>query len=645
MSPLAVLSLLACALLAPAGPLAAATAPAHGNPFFDPATITGASIDESQIRATITVDPAAPAGTPDTFTTLSAGFAEAHRLVAAGTPTRLRIAAGNYAESITGLNWRGGSARDTLLVVEGAAPGAVRWTGADRIPDSAWEDLGGGLFRARGVATFGHFSPHWGTPGLIGHRAEMLWIDGAPLRPVILEEHTIAGMGDWKANQVTYTFTGLLDPAATLRPGEFGVVESPERGGPALYIRLKPGASPLGRRVETTARAVLLDLAGKHQLVLRNLAFEKVANNLRPVASLRRGGAVFLGQGAQNILLEDVSIRWTSAVGLDLSGRDWTIRRSAFDFNGMSGLDGNRIENLVLEDSSTHANGWRALLGGRNSWFVGGAKMHEARRHLVRGHRAFANVVPGFWYDIDCGFVHMEDCVMWGNTRSLFWELSREPFFARRMVLAAARTARPARADAVAAAFHVLNTGDTLLRDSILWSDEARALAAAHWYVRDDAHARRTKPEPGVQRIENTLLVAGPRTDFLLMENNGICLPGGDRAHPLYPKFSYVGKNNVFFHPARAEPFHFVEKSWARRETDLAAWAASGRESGARWLDPRLRDPAVGDFRLAPDSPLAARAAEWPSIALDPAELAALRRFLVWTGWDTAASTADFVEP
>ena len=295
----------------------------------NPPEAVGARIDEGAVRATVVVDP------KGSVRTLGEGFAQAYQSVRKGIPTRLLIRPGTYREAVLGLDWSKGKAADTLLVVEGR--GKVVWTGADVFPLGSWAKVGP-LYRHPWPYRWGNFAYSWSAKGLIGHRSEMVFVDGEPLMPRILERYETEGIvqDPAKPGEVGYRFLGRRDPDAVLGPGEFGVVERPE-DEPALFLRPKENLAP--NAIEVSVRRNLLDLRGKGRVVLRNVAFTGAANDDADFGADNAIRFAIAGdRRSHDVLIDRCKVLWSAQTGLHIDGDRWTIRDSEFSFKGGSGV-------------------------------------------------------------------------------------------------------------------------------------------------------------------------------------------------------------------------------------------------------------------------------------------------------------------
>lgn len=596
----------------------AAAAPA----FSRPELITGAKIDEAAVQTTLHVQPGR-----GPHRTLKSAFDAAHRLLVQGTPVRIKIAPGAYREAVLGLDWRQGKAAETTLIVEGAK--GVVWTGSDVFPLAGWTK-DGGILSHPWPHKFGNFAWSWGPKRLIGHRTELAFMDGRPLMPRILERWEITGIKQDPAvvNQVDYRFAEKLDPAKVLQEGEFGVYELDENG-PRVFVRPHAGKGAGPQQIELAVRDRLLDMDGKHNLVLRGIVFQHCANSDREYGYINPvtfGGQ--RGRPSRNVLIDNCQFLWNSGTGLSLMGQDWTIRNSRFNYNGFSGIATGISRNVLWEDNETSFNVWRAWRGGEIGYFTGGFKAHEIIGHRIEGHTALGNTTMGAWWDVHCKDLFVSDMVLVDNSVNLQYELSAGPFVADRLLMAGGRGG-----DGM---IHMWG-GPSRLTNSILWTNyQGGGDTVLYGYrtgERDDPHSRMELVPVALQEVSSCLFVGGPNVKgFAMMDDSR--KPASRAAVPA----TYLGTNNVFWHPDM-ENFHAAWVGDTARKPgeaqDIAEWMKAGhwQEKGARRLDPRLTNPAEGDFRFAPGSPLYGQRSKWPQVKLTAAQRKAMAEFFAWSGF------------
>jgi hypothetical protein len=462
-------------LFAHAALCAADSRPAFATPDYV-ATTELPSLDEASIRQTLHVAaPAAgaarPAGKRDgssarPFTSILAAREALHAHLRAGTPVRLRIAPGLYREDLRPLlTFRpedGETVRDTLLVVEGATPGAVvisgsvEKTGAHDFAPATWSpvpDQPGLLVRDwpfEGHVDPGPWIDSYGyalLPGLM-QRSEQIWIDDQPLRQVLVEEyrwHDPDGRrgyadrgtgkgGDEKNQPGKLLFTRALasdvaSVAPLLAPDSFAVFTdpaSPEALRGKVFVRLPEGRSAADlRKIEVglwkgRPWSPLLAVRGKNNFVLRNLVFQHATTG--PLSA-----AVAIN-GARNFLIEDCEFSRNVASGLTVSQSSVGIlRRVTARDNGSNGFgfgDGSR--QILVEDSTIAFNNIRGAWSTWTAWHASGSKSGGVSNITFRRLVSIGNYANGLWFDVYCRDILVEHSLFLGNRRmGVMFELTR----------------------------------------------------------------------------------------------------------------------------------------------------------------------------------------------------------------------------
>jgi hypothetical protein len=604
----------------------------------------GAHIDESKVVTVVRVDPShAAAGDDQPGTreapvrTIRAGLRLALEKLRAGVPTKLSLAAGIYRED-AGVVIFEGAARETLFVIEGAPDGRTIWSGSDEWPGATWEDIGAGVFARSWPHAFGHYTPEWGVKNYLGQRAEMMFLDGHPLRQRLIEVYDYTAKGnavEFERVKQAYRLREVLDPRAALTPGTFGVAERDDSGKWANRIFARPENPDAFRRgrVEVAVRRQLVAFGDKENLVLRNLVFQHAAS-MQPPREPSQPVVFFDRASYQNVLIENCRFEWNAGHGLSLANSaaeprslHFTLRDCAADYNGFSGISGGTARTL-WERNRTNFNNWRGFMGDQTSWWIGGVKLHNTEDHVVRGHESIGNLAPGFWYDVQCERIHMEDTVTALNTRGVFFELSNGLF-----TLVRALSVRNSNKS-----LNVSVVADYTVRDSIFYDDSGGAqghkgeptpVISSQWYERKDEHARQRPLRTGLVRYEGNVIAGGSRQAALI----GELVPG--QLGGVFADYRYEGRNNLYFLPGREEQrvFFYSPKDWSREAVTPAEWLARSNETGGRWLDPGFRDPEALDFRPREDSPLLREEERLPLRQISPARLSEAKAFFRWIGY------------
>ncbi|MDX2066569.1 MAG: hypothetical protein SFX74_12590 [Fimbriimonadaceae bacterium] len=583
--------------------------------------VTGAQIDESRVHATIEVSPK-PGD-------LRRGLTAARANLERGVATRVVFSAGTYRESVLDLRWDTGPVRDTPLILEGR--GRVVLSGSDEIPMAQWRREGDCLVRDW-PHRWGNFAYSWGPKGQIGHRSEMLFVDGKPAYPRILEQYRVTGVEQNPDvnQQVRYEYERTHDPKTHLQPGEFGVIEGREQPA-AIWYRLRPGEGERALQLEVSTRRQLLDLAGKHRLVVRNLTFTHVANddrdfgNLTPLTLTRSGVA-----RPEHVLIDRCRFDWNATTGFKMAGRHWTIRDSTFNHNGYSGISGDATENALWQRNFTNFNVWRAWRAGELGYFTGGFKLHELDGQRIEGHTAIGNCTMGAWWDVHCRHVAVRDLVAIGNACNVQFELSGGPLLGERWLVAGGKSGD--------GQVRFWEAGPTTLRRVILASNHPGSgntvLYGYRWFGRNDPHSRMRELVPGDNRVERSVLWAGEHVPHYAMIDD-IREPAIRAAAPM----PYTGVGNTFWHPKHAD----LPRRWIRDEARKdqfgeralreGAFLASAqyRETGAVRQDPQFEDPDRYDYRFKVGSPLYGERGEYLQFRLLPKARQEWEAFTAWS--------------
>lgn len=610
--------------------LVAMAAAARADDRTDAAAATGAQIDLGSVRATVHVAAdAAPGGDGSEnrpFNTLEAGLRAATTTLSRGMPTRVLVHPGVYREGELRPDLGDGEAARTLLVIEGVDPERCVISGSDEYPAGDWTDLGDGLFSHPWPHRWGHFTYRWGPPQPMGHRREMVFVNGRMLRQVAIERYDYEGHKLSVDGQTTlaWTYRESLDPAEALTPGTFGVAE---RQG-LLYVRVADPASFRSSRVEAAARRRLLVFENKENLAIRRLTFQHAANDYR---HFRADGPLTLLGAMRNVLIEDCRFLWNNFDGLPLpqNGSDFTLRRVDASYNGYGGM-AHGASNLLLEDCQTNFNNWRGHWGDQRSWNMGGFKLgsKDIDRVTIRRHTAIGNLCPGLWTDIHPSNVRVEDSVMALNDRmGLFFELSNGPHVAERCLII--HNAKEQYVNSIA--------GVAVLRDSVVYGNSTQnsgrhrlpePVIRMQWYNRQDSHARQRPLTPSVARLEGNVVAGGKLQWLMLIFQNG--LPRQDER---YRAWRLEASGNVFHGPVN-EAFLYNSDDWAIHIVQLDRLQQDMGLSSNAMADPKFIDPDRLDFRVADDSPIADRRDRLPLKQLDPAWLDRAAAFFDWAGYD-----------
>jgi hypothetical protein len=399
---------------------------------------SGQPIDESKIGKVLVVDnrhPKAADSNPGTEQLPLKSITQATRLALdskrANVGTKVLIRAGTYRESIV---LDGASIKtDAPLVFEAATgtvgsmpiapsklafdPAPANLSGAKGSVTVSGSDVWTGWRRENGANVFSHPWPFkWGLAPIpsgwpaaqlqpIVRRREMIFVDNRPLEQVL--------------------------SMADLKDGSFYVDEEKA----AVFIRLLPGATIESSLVEVATRAVLFDVKGLKNIVLRGITFQHDGSPLPGVA------VAF--NGTTNVLVEDCAFVWNNWGGLGFSVvSDFAARRNIANHNGGSGTLAWRVKRLSFEDNETSYNNWRGTRGGFNGWSVAGSKHLRVHDGRYVNLRAVGNYSRGLWLDFDNANIVVEKAQLCDNLLDgIFIEMSQGPVTVKDSLICRSQTA------------------------------------------------------------------------------------------------------------------------------------------------------------------------------------------------------------
>lgn len=360
------------------------------------------------------------------FATITSALLHALPILRTGGAVRVAITPGTYRETLPVID---GSAesdafRAAPLTIEGLGDGVVI-SGSDVLTD--WSAVPGhpGIYQHLWDRDLGFADGRFGAnnpKGLLAHRREMLFIDGRPLLPVILEQHDYAAgaeTGTWQYRKTLppsalgdgelmsdLRYAGYSGPGATPL-GTFAVAERRD----LIYVRPAPGVDLRRARVEAAVRPTLLRLWSKQNVKLRRLTFQHAASTAE-LWDNPTHAAVIIGKEdpaaepfyqwpTKNIELEHVTIRANSNTGLStLLTSGLHITASDFSFNGGNGVSGAYLRDSRWNGMVTSHNNWRShLLGGGYGWAAAGVKFWCSRDNVFNRIEATYNAHGGFWTD------------------------------------------------------------------------------------------------------------------------------------------------------------------------------------------------------------------------------------------------------
>jgi hypothetical protein len=242
-------------------------------------------------------------------------------------------------------------------------------------------------------------------------RRGLVFVDGKPLEPVELQrELTAAKLFTPPPPGAPPSMSGL-PPRARGGPlmQEVGGTEDArfwtDANGQSIHIRL-PEGTPAEHMVEVTMREQVFAPAsrGLGYIRLQGLTFQHAGNGF----PLPQRGAMVDTQGGTHWIIEDNTIEWANAIGLEIGGGGGfgggqqpptahIVRKNTMRYCGVEGVAGMGTRDVLVENNLIEWCGWA---DAEREWESAGAKFHSARnmmfrRNVVR-HIRHAN---GIWLD------------------------------------------------------------------------------------------------------------------------------------------------------------------------------------------------------------------------------------------------------
>ena len=168
--------------------------------------------------------------------------------------------------------------------------------------------------------------------------------------------------------------------------------------------------------------------------------------------------AVMSARAGHHWIIEDNTIAWGNAQGLDVGGEGFSadlrqqpivsdekghhqVRRNDVSYHGVAGIVGwaSRTNHLLLEDNVTNYN---CQKGNLYQYESAGVKLHNAEDCVIRRHRAHGNHAFGIWLDYRCLRNRVTQCILTENMAAgFFFEVSAGPLLVDNNVILRTRDA------------------------------------------------------------------------------------------------------------------------------------------------------------------------------------------------------------
>ena len=331
-------------------------------------------------------------------------------------------------------------------------------------------------------------------------------------------------------------------------------------------------------------------------------------------------------ENCANVLVEDVLSQWNDGVGLMVSGAggfrtDFTLRRVRLLHNGGAGLYVFNVQNLLAEDSETSFNNFRGDWAG---WIdpdgPAGTKFARVQGSTWRRQHVIGNACRGIWCAGGNTDVTVEDGAVRDNLLSgLRSGDNPGPMLVRRCLVVGTKGHPSVRDNApFSAGLSLAGTPDVTLESNVVANNAATQLdlgdAPGKPPLRAERHVYRHNvfysgdAGASLYRMPVSESAAKPRFAFyyetLAAGENCFWTPA---KLEMFEGYFYRGGNRRAAAVYTSTAVKLDEwQSAAQKETGHPSDALGPRiEGGSLWQDPLFVDPAEGDYRLKPSSPVA----------------------------------------
>ncbi|WP_051036059.1 right-handed parallel beta-helix repeat-containing protein [Stanieria cyanosphaera] len=600
--------------------------------------ITAAQIDENKISQIIHVninDPNASdhnsASSTQPLKSLSAALEKAKQYLNRGESTKIILDPGLYREGELVIDGEQltPQAKDAVLVIEGRNEEVII-SGAETWHPSSWKTVkrnGIVYYEKDWLYDFGNNGGAWGEynpPDVIAHRSEMVFVNGQPLKQVLLEKYSYTTPNDYQGKG-TYNYLGYEQPDHVIEPGTFGIAELDENGN-KIYLCPSEEIDFSQAEIEVATKRFLLRFFKMENVVLRRLNFQHSANEIEIT-----GAAVMFGPWygnnefrGNNILIENCNFSWNNGRGLSLlHQQNVTLRGNKFNYNGFMGVDAHTLLNTVWDNNETNFNNWRGHQGKIVQWALAGAKIHNTWNGVFHNHRTIGNMTVGLWFDIGNRNIMIERLIALHNIRGLALEISPGPFIVHNSLLA----------DDQEVNFLVENAHNIVVSNSIICavnggdsvqftSASSRTYTDSLGQILGQNDGQEVPIYLGSTKFQNNLIVANQQKQALIVQKTG-----DPKLYQQFLQQEYTGRKNYYWAPLKKT---FGIDFQRTNMTNLNQWANYTKETNYIWREPYFVDSENYDFRLKADSPIKQIESNLPTQQIDSDTIIEMRQYLAW---------------
>jgi hypothetical protein len=217
--------------------------------------------------------------------------------------------------------------------------------------------------------------------------------------------------------------TQVVDPSE-LAEGTYLVDEETDRVlfYPPVGVDLEEALVEISVRPEALygADSKLLRVFRVNNVMLQNLVFEHAA------AGSLANDATIAFRGCSNVVIEDVTIRWSNGFGLSMGGQgdtpaeNFIVRNFRSIGSGALAMDGGGLSNSLFDGGEIRQTNWRGALWGATGWAPCGFKFASYYGMHMRDFTISQTHASGVWMDTDNIDILFERVYSVNNYRSGF---------------------------------------------------------------------------------------------------------------------------------------------------------------------------------------------------------------------------------
>ncbi len=353
--------------------------------------------------------------------------------------------------------------------------------------------------------------------------------------------------------------------------------------------RLYTGTNPGSKLVEASTRqqAIQYYQAGVAGAKLRGIGVRRFSSK---IVFTSKPGQVEVSNGAKGIEFDKMLFTQSASNGLLMVGSSadkatgLVVRDSVFANNGASGLSGNYLDGLVLDQNIIYNNNTQKVQPEGRYGSFGGAKISRLTNSTVRNNLIQDNYGNGFWCDLACQNNKITGNMSRGNIgHGLYYEISYGGLLASNVVYD--------------------NTGSGIKASGQgikIFNNTAYSNGASNIFVYDDPDTSRISSSD--IQVKNNIVAAGPRS------TSGVQLIRTWMGRTNIAQTITALDNNLYFRSNAVVPKTVLTWQGTSPTVNYATLDATlrsqtGRETNGLGVDGKatatlFKDAAMGNFQL-----------------------------------------------